>query len=140
MLRGGFPSKIMNVYLIEDGAQVTVFDAGVEAMGPALRAACARFGGARRLVLGHADADHRGAAPALGAPVYCHPAERDAAESDSPVRDYWDLTKLAPYARAAYRKLLPAWDGGAVESPERSPRATRSPASASSICPGTRRG
>lgn len=115
VLRGGFPSKIMNIYLIEDGPQVTVFDAGVEAMGPALRAACARFGGARRLVLGHADADHRGAAPALGAPVYCHPAERDAAESDSPVRDYWDLTRLAPYARAAYRKLFPAWDGGAVD-------------------------
>ena len=115
VLRGGFPSKVMNVYLIEDDGGVTVFDAGIEAMGPALRAACARFGGAKRLVLGHADADHRGTAPALGAPVYCHPAERDAAESDSPFRDYWDLDKLLPYARPAYRRLLPAWDGGAVE-------------------------
>ena len=35
----------------------------------------------QRVVLGHADSDHRGAAPALGAPVYCHPAEREAAES-----------------------------------------------------------
>jgi glyoxylase-like metal-dependent hydrolase (beta-lactamase superfamily II)/predicted ester cyclase len=115
VLRGGFPSKTMNIYLIEDGGQITVYDAGIEAMGAALRAACARFGGASRLVLGHADADHRGAAPALAAPVYCHPAERAAAESDNPLREYWDLSKLAPYARLAYRKLLPAWDGGAVD-------------------------
>lgn len=115
VLRGGFPIKIMNIYLIEDDGQVTVFDAGIEAMGPALRAACARFGGARRVVLGHADADHRGAAPALGAPVYCHPADREAAQSERPFRDYWDLEKLAPYARPALAKLLPSWDGGAVE-------------------------
>ncbi len=35
-----------------------------------------RLGGIKRVVLGHADPDHRGAAPALGAPVYCHEAER----------------------------------------------------------------
>ena len=81
VVRGGFPLKTMNVYLIEDGEGVVVFDAGIEAMGRALRAACARLGGTKRVVLGHADADHRGAAPALGAPVYCHPAERAAAES-----------------------------------------------------------
>ncbi|MGH2871594.1 MAG: nuclear transport factor 2 family protein, partial [Solirubrobacteraceae bacterium] len=42
VVRGGFPLKTMNVYLIEDGDGVTVFDAGIEAMGPALRAACVR--------------------------------------------------------------------------------------------------
>jgi glyoxylase-like metal-dependent hydrolase (beta-lactamase superfamily II)/predicted ester cyclase len=115
VLRGGFPLKVMNVYLIEDEGQITVFDAGIEAMGAALRAACARFGGAKRVVLSHADADHRGAAPALAAPVFCHSRDRDAAESDSAFRGYWDLQKLDPYARPAYRKLLPAWDGGAVE-------------------------
>ena len=71
----------MNVYLIEDDDGVTVFDAGIEAMGRPCAPPCARLGGVKRVVLGHADADHRGAAPALGAPVYCHPAERDAAES-----------------------------------------------------------
>ncbi len=114
VLRGGFPSRTMNVYLIEDGDGVTVFDAGIESMGPALRAACARFGGAKRIVLGNADADHRGAAPALDAPAFCHPAERAAAESESSFRDYYDLSKLAAFARPVYRKLLPLWDGGAV--------------------------
>ena len=114
VLRGGFPIKLMNVYLIADGGQVTVFDAGIEAMGPALGSACARFGGAATLVLGHADADHRGAAPALGAPVVCHPAELEAARSDSPLRDYWDLQKLAAYARPALARLLRSWDGGPV--------------------------
>jgi glyoxylase-like metal-dependent hydrolase (beta-lactamase superfamily II)/predicted ester cyclase len=114
IVRGGFPIKTMNVYLIEEGDGVTVFDAGISAMGGALRAACARLGGARRVVLGHADADHRGAAPALGAPVYCHPAERAAAESADPFRDYWDLTQLKAYARPYFARMLPSWDGGAT--------------------------
>jgi hydroxyacylglutathione hydrolase len=114
IVRGGFPAKTMNVYLIEDAGGVTVFDAGIEGMSTAVAAAAARLGGIRRVVLGHADADHRGAAPGLDAPVYCHPAERLAAESSSSFRDYWDLSKLAAHGRLLYPKLLPAWDGGAV--------------------------
>ena len=114
IVRGGFPTKDMNVYLIEDDGGVSVFDAGISAMTTAVAAAGARLGGIKRVVLGHADADNRGAAPGLGAPVYCHPAERDAAESNSPLRPYWDLSKLARHARFAYSKLLPTWDGGAV--------------------------
>jgi hydroxyacylglutathione hydrolase len=113
--RGGFPLKTMNVYLIDDGDGVTVFDAGIKAMGKALRALCAQLGGAKRVVLGHADADHRGAAPALGVPVYCHPAERAAAESSETFRPYHDLQKLRGYARLYFSKTLPAWDGGPVE-------------------------
>ena len=112
---GGFPLKTMNVYLIEDGNGVTVFDAGIAAMGTALRAACARFGGATRVVLGHVDCDHRGAAPFLEAPVHCHPAERSAAVSETPYRDYWDLAKLDLHGRILLGRLLPTWDGGAVE-------------------------
>jgi glyoxylase-like metal-dependent hydrolase (beta-lactamase superfamily II)/predicted ester cyclase len=114
VVRGGFPSKIMNVYLIEDEGQVTVFDAGIRAMGPALGAVCARMGGIKRVVLGHADADHRGAAPALGAPVYCHPAEQPAAESSDWLRPYHDLSKLDLHGRLLLSRLLPIWDGGAV--------------------------
>ncbi|HXO06993.1 MAG TPA: ester cyclase [Solirubrobacteraceae bacterium] len=114
VVRGGFPPKIMNVYLIEQEGGVTVFDAGVAAMGKPLRVACARLGGAKRLVLGHADADHRGAAPSLGVPVYCHPAERMAAEAADPFRPYWDLDKLDLHGRVLLAKLLPIWDGGAV--------------------------
>ncbi len=66
------------------------------------------------MVLGHADADHRGAAAALEAPVHCHPADRAAAESDVTFREYWDLGKLRAYARPYYRRILPAWDGGAL--------------------------
>jgi glyoxylase-like metal-dependent hydrolase (beta-lactamase superfamily II) len=65
-------------------------------------------------VLGHADADHRGSAPGLDAPVYCHPLERAAAESASSFRDYWDMGKLSPWARPLYPKLLTMWDGGAT--------------------------
>jgi glyoxylase-like metal-dependent hydrolase (beta-lactamase superfamily II) len=114
VVRGGFPLKIMNVYLIEDDGGVAVFDAGIAAMGRPLRAACARFGAVKRLILSHADADHRGAAPALDAPVYCHPAERTAAESPEPWRDYWDLDKLDAHSRLLLSRLLPRWDGGAV--------------------------
>jgi len=115
LIRGGFPSRIMNVYLIEDEGGVTVFDAGIASMAPAIRAAAARLGPIRRVVLGHADADHRGAAPALGAPVYCHPAELAAAGSSDPVRPYFDFSKLAPHGRFLIRRLLPVWDGGAVD-------------------------
>lgn len=114
VVRGGFPLKMMNVYLLRDGDGVTVFDAGVQAMGPALHAICAQHGGARRVVLGHADPDHRGAAPALNVPVFCHPLERDTAVKEQPLREYWDMSKLRPYARPYFRRMLPAWDGGAV--------------------------
>jgi len=110
----GAHMRNMNVYLIADDGGVTVFDAGISAMAPALRSACARFGGAKRVVLGHADADHRGAAGALGAPVYCHEAERAAAESPSSIRDYFRLELLAPWARPVYPSLLRSWDGGPV--------------------------
>jgi len=107
--------KAMSVFLIEDEGGVTVFDAGISDMTQAVSAAGARLGGIRRVVLGHADADHRGAAPGLGAPVFCHPAERGAAQSSPSLRDYFDLSKLAPHGRLLLGKLLPIWDGGAVE-------------------------
>lgn len=110
--RGGFPLRTMNVYLIADEGGVTVFDAGIAAMAPALQAACVRLGGIRRVVLGHADPDHRGAAPSLDAPVYCHPAEREAALADGPFRPYFDLRKLRPHGRLFYSRTMPAWDGG----------------------------
>jgi glyoxylase-like metal-dependent hydrolase (beta-lactamase superfamily II)/predicted ester cyclase len=115
IVRGGFPAKTMNVYLIEDTGGVTVFDAGISDMTGAVRAAAARLGGAKRVVLGHADADHRGAAPGIGAPVYCHPAEREAAQSSDPFRPYWNFDKLGPHGRVLLPRLLPVWDGGAVQ-------------------------
>jgi len=73
------------------------------------------LGGIRRIVLGHADCDHRGAAPALKVPVYTHELEADAARADGPRRDYWDLSQLNPFARREYPVLFKLWDGGAVD-------------------------
>jgi glyoxylase-like metal-dependent hydrolase (beta-lactamase superfamily II)/predicted ester cyclase len=115
ILRGGSPRKLMNVYLIADGDGVTVYDGGIEEMTSAIAAAGARLGGIKRVVLGHVDCDHRGGIAALDAPVFCHEAEVAAARSDSPRRDYWDLSKLSQPARTAFKRLLPMWDGGAVE-------------------------
>jgi glyoxylase-like metal-dependent hydrolase (beta-lactamase superfamily II)/predicted ester cyclase len=113
IVRGGIP-KTMNVYLIKDDGGVTVFDAGVADMTDRVAAAGARLGGIKRVVLGHADADHRGSAPGLGAPVYCHPDERAAAESDQAFRPYWDLSKLAPHGRLLLSRFIQTWDGGSV--------------------------
>jgi steroid delta-isomerase-like uncharacterized protein len=114
IVRGGRP-RSMNVYLIEDEGGVTVFDAGIADMTGALLSAAARLGGIKRVILGHADADHRGAAPGLDAPVYCHAADREAAVSASSFRPYWDFSKLAAPVAMIYPKLLRHWDGGAAE-------------------------
>lgn len=116
VLRGGFPGRVMNVYLVEDEGEVTVFDAGVRSMSRAVATACVRMGGVRRVVLGHAHEDHRGTAPALaqlGAPVFCHEAERADAEGDGG-RHYYDMAKLNPVGRALLARLLSSWDGGPV--------------------------
>jgi uncharacterized protein (TIGR02246 family) len=114
LLRGGVP-RTMNVYLLEDeGGGVTLFDAGIRSMTHALAEAAAPLGGINRIVLGHADADHRGAAPGLRVPVFCHPAEREAAESGDSLRTYHRLDELGIPARYVYRHLMSFWDGGAV--------------------------
>ena len=114
LLRGGVP-RTMNVYLLEDeGGGVTLFDAGIRSMTHAVAEAAAPLGGINRIVLGHADADHRGAAPGLHVPVYCHPADREAAESPGPLREYHRLDRLGIPARYVYRQLLTFWDGGPV--------------------------
>jgi glyoxylase-like metal-dependent hydrolase (beta-lactamase superfamily II) len=115
LLRGGVP-RTMNVYFLEDeGGGVTLFDAGIRTMTHAIATAAAPLGGINRIVLGHADADHRGAAAGLGAPVYCHPADREAAAAEASVRDYHRIDRLGIPARWVYPRLLEFWDGGPVE-------------------------
>lgn len=114
LLRGGFPMKTMNVYLIEDEGGVTVFDAGIKAMAGGIASAGAQMGGIKRVVLGHSHGDHRGAAPRLSAPVFCHPDEVADAEGDGG-EHYFDLSKLRRrYARVLMPRLLRMWDGGPV--------------------------
>ena len=114
VIRGGFPSKTMNVYLIEDQGGITVFDAGIASMAKPIAAAGARMGGIKRVVLGHGHADHRGAAPALNVPIYCHPAERVDAEADGG-EHYFKIDLLNPVGRMLMPKLLEHWDGGPCE-------------------------
>jgi glyoxylase-like metal-dependent hydrolase (beta-lactamase superfamily II) len=109
--------KSMNIYFLEDeGGGVVQFDAGSSAMTKKARAAAERLGGLKRIVLGHAHADHRGTAAGLGAPVHCHPDEVADAESDASIAPYMDLAQLpvAP-VRWIYPLLLRRWDGGAVK-------------------------
>jgi hydroxyacylglutathione hydrolase len=115
LLRGDL-RKAMNIYFLEDGDGVVQFDAGTKSMVKQARAAAQRLGRLKRIVLGHAHADHRGTAPSLDAPVYCHPDEVADAESDAAIAPYMDLSKLpvAP-VRWIYPTLLRRWDGGAVK-------------------------
>jgi hydroxyacylglutathione hydrolase len=112
----GQPARC-NVYLIEDEGGVTLFDAGARTMTRALARAGAKHGGIRRIVLGHGHTDHRGAAPGLGAPVYCHAAEVQDAEGSGGFR-YWPegLAGL-PFPHRQVQRLMHryAWDGGPVQ-------------------------
>jgi glyoxylase-like metal-dependent hydrolase (beta-lactamase superfamily II) len=115
LLRGGLTGT-MNVYLLEDGDGVVAFDAGEKGMAPAIAAAAQRLGGLKQVVLGHADTDHRGAAPALSAlaPVVCHP-DAVAEAQGSGGRSYWQLSKLPPPIRLLHGVLHRwVWDGGPV--------------------------
>jgi len=114
IVRGGFPLRTMNVYLLRDGDGVVVFDGGIRAMTKAVAAAGARLGGITRLVLGHEHPDHRGIGPGLGVPVLCHADGRADAEGDGGVH-YFDVSKLNPLTRLVMPRLLDMWDGGAVK-------------------------
>jgi len=106
-----------NVYLIEDEGGVTLFDAGARTMTRAVARAGAKLGGIRRVVLGHGHTDHRGVAPALGAPVLCHADEVQDAEGSGGFR-YWPegLAGLPAPLRLAHRLMHRyAWDAGPVK-------------------------
>jgi glyoxylase-like metal-dependent hydrolase (beta-lactamase superfamily II) len=114
LLRGDFRGA-MNIYFLEDGEGVVQFEAGTKSMRKAARAAGERLGGVKRVVLAHAHADHRGTAPYMEAPVYCHADEVADAESDAALSPYMDLSKLpvAP-VRWIYPFLFWRWNSGPV--------------------------
>ncbi len=115
LIRGGFPLKTMNVYLLDDDGDITVFDAGIRAMSKSVATAAATLGNLKQVVLGHSHADHRGTAPSLGVPVLCHPDEVADAESDGGTH-YMDFSRFERFfARATMPRLLKLWDGGPVK-------------------------
>jgi len=102
----------MNVYFLEDGDGITVFDGGTAAMTEGVREAASEIGRIKRIVLSHAHADHRGIAPALGAPVICHEDERADTEGDGGLH-YFDIDRIPfRFPRTVYPTLLKHWDGG----------------------------
>jgi glyoxylase-like metal-dependent hydrolase (beta-lactamase superfamily II)/predicted ester cyclase len=111
----GQPARC-NVYLLEDGDGVTLFDAGARTMVRQVAAAAAPLGGVRRIVLGHGHTDHRGTAPSFPVPVLCHPEDVEDAEGSGGFR-YWGqgLPKLKFPHRQMHRVLHRFfWDGGPV--------------------------
>jgi len=117
VLRGGL-LRTMNVYLVRDDERggVLVYDAGEKGMAASIVAAAAAHGGISRVVLGHADTDHRGSAPALRAyaDVLCHPDAVEQAQG-SGGRDYWRTETLPLDVRLLHgfsHRFL--WDGGPV--------------------------
>jgi glyoxylase-like metal-dependent hydrolase (beta-lactamase superfamily II) len=114
-LRGGVPVKLVNVFLLEDGGGVTLFDAGIRQMSGDIARAAAEIGPLKRIVLGNCHADHRGGAPGLGAPVLCHAEERADAEGDGGAH-YFDYGRLGfPLARPLIRHMMGSWDAGPVK-------------------------
>ena len=109
-----------NVYFIENGGAegvLSMFDAGARTMTRAVARAGAKLGGVTRIVLGHGHTDHRGTAPGLHAPVWCHPEEVQDAEGSGGWR-YWpaDLAGLPPVARQIQKAMHRyAWDDGPVQ-------------------------
>jgi hydroxyacylglutathione hydrolase len=115
LLRGDFRGA-MNIYFLREGDGVVAFDAGTKSMTKKAAAAAAELGGLKRVVLGHAHADHRGTAARLGVPVHCHPNEVADAEADAAIAPYMDLSQLpVAWVRMLYPFLLRRWDGGAVK-------------------------
>lgn len=113
IVRGGFPLRTMNVYLVRDGDGVLAFDAGISAMSKGIATAAASLGGLTRVVLGHGHQDHRGAAPGLGVPVHCHAADVAITEGDGGYSGF-DFTKLNAAGKRVFPFLLQHWDGGPV--------------------------
>jgi hydroxyacylglutathione hydrolase len=117
IVRGGL-LRTMNVFLVSDDERggVLVFDAGEKGMAASIVAAAAPHGGISRVVLGHGDTDHRGAAPVLRAyaDVLCHPAAVQQAQG-SGGRDYWRPETLPLDVRLLHgftHRFV--WDGGPV--------------------------
>jgi hydroxyacylglutathione hydrolase len=107
--------KLTNVYLLEDGERLTVFESGSVGMAAAIRRAAEERGGIGRIVLSHAHADHRGGASKLDAPVLCHPDEREDVEGDGG-EHYFDMSRVRnPLIKALAPGTLKRMDGGPVK-------------------------
>jgi glyoxylase-like metal-dependent hydrolase (beta-lactamase superfamily II) len=100
-------------YLLDGPEGTIAFDTGVRGSGPEILAAAG--GPIAKIILSHAHADHRGAAPELEAPIYCHPDEVADAQTDWP-QPYLDFSLINnERIREGLRRLNQMWDSGPVQ-------------------------
>jgi glyoxylase-like metal-dependent hydrolase (beta-lactamase superfamily II) len=101
------------VYLLDSPEGIVAFDAGVRGSGPEILAAAG--GPIAKVILSHAHADHRGAAPELGAPIYCHRDEVADTQADWP-QSYLDFSQIQNQRiREGLYRLNQTWDSGPLE-------------------------
>jgi glyoxylase-like metal-dependent hydrolase (beta-lactamase superfamily II) len=116
---GGPPKRTMNVYLLQEDDGFTAYDGGIHGMASSIHEAAKQLGGkVKRMVLGHAHEDHRGAAPDMGVPILCHPDEVRDAERELSIDDDrgFDFDKLeSRVIKTVMPRLLKVWDGGPVK-------------------------
>lgn len=112
----GFPARC-NVYFVRDGDGVLMYDAGARTMVRAVAAAAAQLGGLTRIVLGHGHTDHRGTAPFLAVPVYCHPDDVIDAEGSGGFRYWGEGLPWLPFGERHLHLFFHRrfWDGGPVK-------------------------
>jgi glyoxylase-like metal-dependent hydrolase (beta-lactamase superfamily II) len=112
-LTGGFPLRV-NVYFVREGQGVAVFDAGIKSMGSSIHETAQKLGGATRVIVGNAHADHRGGARRAGGQIHCHPDERPDVEGDGGAH-YFDYKALGFPGSLLSPRMMGAWDGGPLE-------------------------
>jgi hydroxyacylglutathione hydrolase len=101
------------VYLLASDEGVIAFDAGIRGSGPDVLAAAG--GTIAKVILSHAHADHRGGAPELGAPIYCHPDEVADAQGEWP-QAYLQFDLIQNEAiRDGIQQLNRQWDSGPLQ-------------------------
>ena len=128
----------MNVYLIEDDGGVTVFDAGIADDAAGAERRRGRLGGIRRVVLGHADADHRGARAGARRAGLLPPARARGGRVAGHASATTGTRKLDARAVPSLWLLIGAGTAARSRSRAPSPRATRWPGFRVSSCPATR--
>ena len=100
-------------YLLDGPDGTVAFDAGVRGSGSEILAAAG--GPIAKVVLSHAHADHRGGAPELDAPIYCHPDEVADVAGEWP-QSYLDFALIQnQQIREGLAYLNQLWDSGPLQ-------------------------